>query len=283
MGKIEKMNEKEMRMKMFGGSMNGSDQSSMMMMTTAEQLQLQQQQQLSRVAMGLGVGVSHGPEPWPARLIPIDLPDSTVRVEVRSAEREIQAKREQTTLAMLVFKRFLPDSASEPDASSSSTTTLDEAVKTRLIPLEDTNEIGASNPTQAAAANAISSTTAAQHTSSSAASPPSPPSTTSSLPVTTTTASTPAAPTAPSHSPPVLFDTSSATAPGSPPPPKQIATAPQVDHILNISSKILPTATAAQSLKTILDVIKQSVAQQPINPEVIVKSNLDYAASTEGI
>lgn len=76
---------------------------------------------------------------WPKTLPLVDLPESTIRPEVKSLEREIQMKREQTTLAVLVFKnsRYLPDSPTEPNDSDPSSAI---EIKTKLIPLEDTNE-----------------------------------------------------------------------------------------------------------------------------------------------
>lgn len=202
MSKIEKMSEKEMRMKMFGGP-----EDTAMMMDT----------QVTQAAA----------DPW--QLIPIDLPETTVRPEVRSLEREIQAKREQTTLAMLVFKRFLPDSASEPDLNSDSTSEF----KTKLIPLEDTNDSSINHPSH------------------------------------------------PNHKPlsPVQGASSnlsinsgdsvpSERSPPPPPPPHQTSEqvkSSSIDHILNISAKILPTATAAQSLKTILDAIKHTLPSTTAN------------------
>jgi hypothetical protein len=73
---------------------------------------------------------------WPSALIPIDLPDTIIRPEVRSEEKRIQAEREQMTLALLVFKHNLPDSASEPDANNQLT-----YIETKLIPLEDTGNV----------------------------------------------------------------------------------------------------------------------------------------------
>ncbi|CAF0796370.1 unnamed protein product [Brachionus calyciflorus] len=73
---------------------------------------------------------------WPANgLIKIDLPETTIIPEIKSEEREIQAKREATTLAVLVFKKFMPDSASEPDPEINPP----EIIRTKIIPLDDTN------------------------------------------------------------------------------------------------------------------------------------------------
>jgi hypothetical protein len=212
--KIEKLNEKELRMKlgiMTGGEMMGE-------MDTD------------------GNKSSVPSSDW--KLIPIDLPDTIVRPEVRSIEREIQRLREQTTLAVLVFKKYLPDSPSEPnEADLTPDPSLD--LKTRLIPLEDTNE------------------------SSSSSQPPSP-------------LSTPANIIPPSVVvPPTVVAQPVETAPivepsiGSPTSATAAAIAatllPKVDHILNITNKILPTASAAQSLKTILDAIKLQPVSKPAN------------------
>ncbi len=65
-------------------------------------------------------------------MIPIELPDTVVRVEIKSLEREIQQKREQTTLAVLLFNNFLPDTPTEPDAEPVSI-----QPETKLMPLDE--------------------------------------------------------------------------------------------------------------------------------------------------
>lgn len=70
---------------------------------------------------------------WPS-LIPIELPDSIIIPEIKSEESKIQAQRELNTLALLVFKQFLPDSASEPDFNENEMT---PSLFTRIIPLDD--------------------------------------------------------------------------------------------------------------------------------------------------
>jgi hypothetical protein len=65
-------------------------------------------------------------------LVTIDLPADLVIYEVRSLEKEIQAKRELNVLQCFLTKEYLPDTPGEP-----ATTDVDEQVKTRLIPLED--------------------------------------------------------------------------------------------------------------------------------------------------
>lgn len=209
MAKMEKLSEKEMRMRITDGEDSPMDF------------------QPSRGGGAAGLVV----DPWPSRLIPIDLPETTIRPEVRSLEREIQAKREQTTLAMLVFKSFLPDSASEPDANSD--VSPPENIKTKFIPLEDTNDA------------ALISHNLPQSTTTTTPTTPTTPT------ITTAPSSNPAMP----HSPTPLTTDSG---PGSPPLKEKPAILPQ-DHILNITSKILPTDTAAQSLKTILDAIKHTL------------------------
>ena len=213
--KIEKLNEKELRMKlgiMTGGEMMGE-------MDTD------------------GNKANVPSSDW--KLIPIDLPDTIVRPEVRSIEREIQRLREQTTLAVLVFKKYLPDSPSEPnEADLTPDPSLD--LKTRLIPLEDTND------------------------SSSSSQPPSPLSTPANIippsVVVPPTVLAPPVETAPNVEPTVGSPTSVAAA-------AAIAATllPKVDHILNITNKILPTASAAQSLMTILDAIKLQPVSKPAN------------------
>jgi hypothetical protein len=86
-----------------------------------------------KVLKGLLVRLNFRKFKWPSTLIPIDLPDSIIRPEVRSEEKRIQAEREQMTLALLVFKHNLPESASEPDANGPTT-----YIETKMIPLEDT-------------------------------------------------------------------------------------------------------------------------------------------------
>jgi hypothetical protein len=116
--KIEKLNEKEFLSKEFRLKMTGYGHSDVDMESTSDSLS----------------GTS-----WPKTLPLVDLPESTIRPEVKSLEREIQMKREQTTLAVLVFKnsRYLPDSPTEPNDSDPSSAI---EIKTKLIPLEDTNE-----------------------------------------------------------------------------------------------------------------------------------------------
>jgi len=76
---------------------------------------------------------------WPSSLIPIDLPESIPIPEIKSIEHEIQLKREQNTLAVLVFKQFLPDSPSEPNESDNLTNTTNplDFYPTKIIPFED--------------------------------------------------------------------------------------------------------------------------------------------------
>lgn len=91
-----------------------------------------------RITSGHGFGdynVEESVNTWPASLIQIELPETTILPEIKSVERDIQAKREATTLALLVFKKFMPDSASEPDPE----TIQPEAIRTKIIPLDDTN------------------------------------------------------------------------------------------------------------------------------------------------
>ncbi len=75
---------------------------------------------------------------WPSSLIPIDLPESIPIPEIKSIEHEIQLKREQNTLAVLVFKQFLPDSPSEPENENitNKTNPLD-FYPTKIIPFDD--------------------------------------------------------------------------------------------------------------------------------------------------
>ncbi|RMZ94278.1 serine threonine- phosphatase 1 regulatory subunit 10 isoform X3, partial [Brachionus plicatilis] len=89
-----------------------------------------------RITSGHGFGdfSEEAVSPWPASLTPIDLPESTIAPEIRSEEREVQARREANTLAVLVFKKFMPDSASEPDAEPAC-----DAPKPRIIPLDEIN------------------------------------------------------------------------------------------------------------------------------------------------
>lgn len=103
--KIEKLNEKELKFKHHeeSGIINGAD--------------------------------GEGSLPWPT-LIPIDLPDFIVQPEIKSVENEIQLKREQNILAVLMFKQFLPDSPSEP-SDSDNINSNSEGFTSKIIPLDD--------------------------------------------------------------------------------------------------------------------------------------------------
>lgn len=84
---------------------------------------------------------------WPTSLIPIDLPDTINIPEIKSIEHEIQLKREQDILAVLMFKQFLPDSPSEPSESdNSSSNDLSDFNQTKLIPLDDVSLNTSNNP-----------------------------------------------------------------------------------------------------------------------------------------
>lgn len=73
--------------------------------------------------------------PWPS-LIPLELPDHIVQPEIKSVEHEIQLKREQNILAVLMFKQFLPDSPSEPTDSDNINSNT-EGFTSKIIPLDD--------------------------------------------------------------------------------------------------------------------------------------------------
>lgn len=118
--KIEKFNEKELRFK------------------TADNHHNHESMEIGGAA---GDMMTNSAFKWPsAGLTPIDLPESTVIPEIRSAENEIQTQRELLTLAVLVFKQFCPDSASEPTEEDSKSS-LD--ANTKIIPLEDVTLNGA--------------------------------------------------------------------------------------------------------------------------------------------
>ena len=70
---------------------------------------------------------------WPSALIPIELPEGINVPEIRSVEHDVQVRREQNTLAVLMFKQFLPDSPSEPDDMLEPT----QAPVVKIIPLDD--------------------------------------------------------------------------------------------------------------------------------------------------
>jgi hypothetical protein len=126
--KIEKLNEKELRFKSPNFPMENEFITEMDTTST----------------------VSSGPK-WPSNgLTPIDLPENIIIPEIKSDENEIQTKREQSTLAVLVFKQFCPDSASEPNEADSKSS-LDTI--TKIIPLED---ITLSGQTQASLQEAAS-------------------------------------------------------------------------------------------------------------------------------
>jgi hypothetical protein len=77
--------------------------------------------------------------PWPDALTPIDLP--VIGPEIRSLENDIQLKRESMILGVLLFKKTLPHSPTEPtdsDIVSSLNDTTIEPIESKLIPLEDT-------------------------------------------------------------------------------------------------------------------------------------------------
>ena len=111
--KIEKLNEKELKFKIHA--------------TTASSYAN------GEYSSEYGASADADAPKWPANgLTPIDLPETSI--VIKSAENEIQKKRELSTLAVLVFKQFCPDSPSEPtDADSKSSI---ESI-TKIIPLED--------------------------------------------------------------------------------------------------------------------------------------------------
>ena len=115
MSKYEKMSEKEMRFKLTHsyGFSNTFDQTS-----EAEQ------------AASAAAAAANS---W--FLIPIDLPEHSAAREIRSSEKEIQAKREQSTLQCFLTKEYLPETPGEPlDLNNNNDS---ELVKTKLIPLEE--------------------------------------------------------------------------------------------------------------------------------------------------
>ena len=131
MAKIERLGEKELRFKIHNGG--GYE---------------------AEYAAGASNESEQG-NTWPAQLIKIDLPDTVIQAEIHSVENEIQKIREANTLAVLMFKQFLPDSPSEPteDSKSSSSSTT-EQIQSKVIPLEDiTQQLNAS-----AAAAAVNDT-----------------------------------------------------------------------------------------------------------------------------
>lgn len=73
-------------------------------------------------------------------LQPIELPSTIVRAEIKSEEREVQAKREQNVLQCFLTKEYLPDSPGEPPIDHIA---LCLSIKTSLIPLEDLSQAGA--------------------------------------------------------------------------------------------------------------------------------------------
>jgi hypothetical protein len=127
--KIEKLNEKELRFKSSSFTVDNEFSTD----------------------MDTSLSTSATAQKWPVNgLTPIDLPDTIIVPEIRSDENEIQTKREQNTLAVLVFKQFCPDSASEPnDADSKSS--LDTV--TKIIPLEDVTLNGQTQASLQEAAN----------------------------------------------------------------------------------------------------------------------------------
>jgi hypothetical protein len=112
--KIEKLNEKELKFKMSPTSFNNT-------INTANK------------------NINEIKNNWPSSLIPIDLPESIPIPEIKSIEHEIQLKREQNTLAVLVFKQFLPDSPSEPNESDNLTNKTNplDFYPTKIIPFDD--------------------------------------------------------------------------------------------------------------------------------------------------
>jgi hypothetical protein len=123
-GKIEKLNEKEMmRFKMMSNETGVIDQFG----KTDPSSQAD----------------NTNPNNIPWVLHTCDLPESTVKVEINSIEHEIQLKREQNTLAFMVFKQFLPDSPIEPTDTSIS----DPTITTKPIPLDDITHFHDTNNT----------------------------------------------------------------------------------------------------------------------------------------
>ena len=79
-------------------------------------------------------GAAEGAESsWPSALIPIELPEGINVPEIRSIEHDVQVRREQNTLAVLMFKQFLPDSPSEPDDIVEP----NQTPVVKIIPLDD--------------------------------------------------------------------------------------------------------------------------------------------------
>ena len=114
MAKIERLGEKELRFKIHNGG-GGYE--------------------AAEYGANNEIGEQGNGNTWPAQLIKIDLPDTVIQAEIHSVENEIQKIREANTLAVLMFKQFLPDSPSEPTEDSKSSSI--EQIQSKVIPLED--------------------------------------------------------------------------------------------------------------------------------------------------
>ena len=194
---------------------------------------------------------------WPKTLPLIDLPDSTIRPEVKSVEREIQIQREQTTLAVLVFKnsKYLPESPTEPNDSAEASSNLE--IKTKLIPLEDTNEQFSSAQQTAGASAQEPSLSTKTSTASETGGPESPK---FYKPAIANSGLSKYHPQILTTTPEKVLDSNKTTPMPNPNPnpnPNSISTK-QTDNIatiLNISKEILPTAETAEKLKQLLETI----------------------------
>jgi hypothetical protein len=139
MAKAEKLNEKEMRFKMtrsYGFSNSNFDDDLPSTITTplsSSSVPVPNNNNFSNLNSAPAIV-------W--RLIPIDLPDHISRPEIKSLEREIQTEREKSTLQCFFLKEFLPDTAGEPSPHDNDSNSLDQTIKTKIIPLE---EIGHNN------------------------------------------------------------------------------------------------------------------------------------------
>ena len=176
---------------------------------------------------------------WPASLIPIDLPESTIITEIKSEEREIQARREANTLAVLVFKKFMPDSASEPDAEPCHS----DMIKTRIIPLDEINSADTKLLNEKESEKFCSPS---QETA---------PKTKTPLLSNPTTTKTPLLPTPPPSSLPVQPPSTSTEASGSKTESGSIL---NLLNLSNLSSSILRSNEDAERLKKILSLVGAS-------------------------